>query len=176
EPVELCAIGRVEDCEVALEVAGIEEPGLELAEHAQQLVGEPAESRRAREAVERRRGDEPADEERPLRVRDETGAVEVDEEVVERPDPTGEERGPAPEKVPRDGVDVRSRRHDEHRVAVERLDVAVEEKLDFSRVRGPRDQAERHRSIVERHPDGSRGAATRFSAKSAKASLPVLSA
>src|SRR5581483_611876 len=129
EPVELCAIGRVEDCEVALEVAGIEEPGLELAEHAQQLVGEPAESRRAREAVERRRGDEPADEERPLRVRDETGAVEVDEEVVERPDPTGEERGPAPEKLPRDGVDVRSRRHDEHRVAVERLDVAVEEKL-----------------------------------------------
>ena len=70
EPVELGAVRGVERCEVAVELARVEQAGLELAERAQQLVGEAAEARRCGEAVERRGGKDAAHEQCALRLRD----------------------------------------------------------------------------------------------------------
>ena len=47
EPVELRTVGTVERSEVSLEVAGLDHPGLELAEHGEKRVDEAAEPRRA---------------------------------------------------------------------------------------------------------------------------------
>ena len=54
EPVELGPVRRVERCEVAFDVLRVEQARLELADRAQELVGEAAEPGRRREAVERR--------------------------------------------------------------------------------------------------------------------------
>ena len=75
EPVELGAVRGVERGEVALELVRVEQPGLELAERPQQLVGEAAEARRRGEAVERRGREHAADEERALRLRDDAARV-----------------------------------------------------------------------------------------------------
>ena len=48
--------GLLDPNELEGELAGVEEPGLELPERAQQLVGEAAEAGRGGEAVERRGG------------------------------------------------------------------------------------------------------------------------
>src|SRR5207249_1819526 len=48
EAVELAAVGGIEHGEVAVEVAGIEQPGLELADDAEQRVDEAPEPGRPR--------------------------------------------------------------------------------------------------------------------------------
>src|SRR5262249_30373528 len=57
-----------------------------------------------------------------------------------------------------DLLDVRSVRHDEHRLPIEGRQVAVEQALDLTRVGGPHDEAQRHCTIVEPPPDDSGGA------------------
>ncbi len=144
--------------EVALELGGIEEAGFELAEDLEEPVGEASEAGGGREAVELGGREHAAHEQGALRLRDErpgTVAGEGDplEDVVERPDGAREERRPAREELALDAVDVRPVGHDEERLALERGQVAVEQKPDFARVCRPSDEAERHRSIVEPSPD-----------------------
>src|SRR5205085_11321602 len=57
ELAELGAVRRVEAREVAADVLGLDECGLELAERAEQRVGEAAEAGGATEAVQARRRD-----------------------------------------------------------------------------------------------------------------------
>ena len=161
EPVELRTVCAIEPGELSLQLVRLEQPGLELPERPEQLVGEAAEAGGGGEAVERHRPEHAADEQRALRLRDEGAGVvpricDALEHVVEGVDRAAEERRPALEQLPRDALDVRPVRHDEHRLPVEGGQIAVEQKLDLARVRGAGDQAERHRSIVERGADGSR--------------------
>ena len=163
EPVELVSVGAVEPGELAVQLVRVEEPRLELPERPEELVGEAAEAGGGGEAVELGRSEHPPDEQRPLSLRDDRPGVggricDALEDVVERVDRAAEESSPARQELPRDAFDVRPVRHDEHGLSVEGRQITVEQELDFARVCGSRDQAERHRSIVERGPDGFRSA------------------
>jgi hypothetical protein len=52
EAIELCAIGRVQGGELAVEVVGVEQSGLELADRREQRIGEAAEAGGAPEPVQ----------------------------------------------------------------------------------------------------------------------------
>ena len=67
EPVELGAVRGVERSELALDLVGVEQARLELADRAQELVGEPAEPRRRGEPVQRGRRDDAPHEQCALR-------------------------------------------------------------------------------------------------------------
>ncbi len=160
EPVELGAVGRVQGRELAVHVLRIEQSRLELADRAHELVGEPTESRRRGEAVQRRSGEQAPHEQCALRRRDEAtraGGVEGDalEEIVECADRAAEERGLPGNELTLDPIDVRPVRHDENRLPIEGGQIAVEQALDLARVGRPRDETQRHRPIVERAADGS---------------------
>ncbi len=159
QPVELRAVRAVELGEVAVELLRVEQPRLELADGLEQRVGEAAEPRRRGEAVQPRARECAAHEQRALRRRHERPLVAGDplEDVVERSDRAAEERRPPREKIALDAIDVRSVRHDQDRLALERGQIAVEQQLDLARVRRPGDQAESHVSIVDRGADGSPG-------------------
>ena len=91
EPVELVPVGAVERGEIAVELPGVEQPRLELAERLLERLGEAAEARRRGEAVERGPGDHAPDEQRPLRGGEERARLraavcDLLEEVVERAD------------------------------------------------------------------------------------------
>jgi hypothetical protein len=156
EPVELGAVGGVEDGEVAVEVARVDQPGLELAEDAEERVDEAAEAGRPRsleplgtqDAV-----DGPPGREHALGLREHRAPAAVArrdalEQVVERADRAAQE-APAPrEQVPFDPVDVRPVRHDQKRLVVEARQIALEQQRDFARVRRPCDKGQPHRVIV----------------------------
>ena len=59
------------------------------------------------------------------------------EEIVEGSDPAREERAAPGEELALDPLDVRSVGHDEHRIAVERVQVAIEEQRNLAGVRRP---------------------------------------
>ncbi len=154
EPVELGAVRGVERREIAVQLLGVEQPGLELAQRLLQRIGEPAEPRGRSEAVELRRGQHAAHEQRALRLRHErprivAGVRDALEDIVERSDRAREQRGPAREQFALNALDIRSVRHDEHGLPLESGEITVEQRLDLARVRRPSDQAERHRPIVE---------------------------
>ena len=160
QPVELGAVGGIEHGEVAVELLGVEEPGLELAQRLLERVGEAAEARGGGEPVELRAREHAADEERALRPRHEPARASALvrhplEDVVERPDRAREQGGASREEVALRALDVRPVRHDEHRLPLERGEIAVEQRPDLARVRRPSDEAERHRPILEAASDGS---------------------
>src|SRR5439155_8474666 len=64
---------------------------------------------------------------------------------VECPDLTADERAGVAEQIALDTVDVRRVRHDQDRVAIERVQIAVEQALDLARIRGPGEQGQTHR-------------------------------
>ena len=165
EPVELCPVRGVEAGEVAVERLGVDEPGLELAERGGERVGEPGEARGAAEAVQRDVADDPPDEQAALGIREDpaTPAAVGDprEEVVEGADRAAEERRAPREQIPLDPLDVRPVRHDEDGLASRPArpqdgEISLRKERDFARVGGPDEQAEAHRSILDRGPDGSR--------------------
>ena len=142
EPIELGAVGPVQAGEVAFQVGRLDQAGLELAERAGQRIREAGEARRVPEPVERGRRDRGADDELPLGIghhRPVGAAVagEPLEEIVEGPDPAREERAAPGEELALDPLDVRPVGHDEHRIAVERVQVALEEQRNLAGVRRP---------------------------------------
>ena len=91
EPLELSAVGRVEEREVAAQLVGLDEPGLELGKCRSERVGEAGEARARRRARSATWRDGSADDQLALGVghdRAARAAVAGDalEEVVEGPD------------------------------------------------------------------------------------------
>ena len=73
---------------------------------------------------------------------------DVTEEVVEGPDRAREQRRTAPDQVTLDAIDVDAVRDDEPGIALEHVEVALQEQRDLAGVRRPDDERESHRSIV----------------------------
>jgi hypothetical protein len=94
ERVELGAIGGIESAEIPVQLLGVEQPRLQLAERGEERVGEAAEPGRTSEPVEGRARKRAPDDERPLRLADDRpripGERELSEDVVEGPDRAGE--------------------------------------------------------------------------------------
>jgi hypothetical protein len=132
EPVELLAIAAVQLGQVAVEVVRCQQPRLELSDRTRERVGEAREAGGRLEILEPGTRHHSAQEQHPLRLADERtrravhGRDQV-EDVVERPDQSAEQRAPPGQQVPLDSLDVRPRRHDQHRLAAEIRQVAVEE-------------------------------------------------
>ncbi len=172
EPVELVPVGAVEGGETAVEILGVDEAGLELAERRDERVREAVEARRQGQPVEPRACflDRAPGRKRLLRRRGEglrrsgvaVPAGDQLEEVVEGPDRPSEQAAAALQEVAFHPVDVRPVRHDQKRLFVEPGEVALEEKGDFARVCGACDEAQAHRAILDLPEDDSR---TRNSAK-----------
>ena len=142
EPIELGAVGPVQAREVAFEVGRLDQAGLELAERAGERIREAGKARRVPEPVERGRRDRGADDELPLgnghhRPAGAAVAGEPLEEIVEGADPAREECAAPREELALDPLDVRPIGHDEHRIAVERVQVALEEQRNLAGVRRP---------------------------------------
>ncbi len=160
EPVELGAVRAVEPREVAVQCVGLEQPRLELGEGRGQGVGEAGEAGRAPEPVQRGVTDDPPDEQAALRVLEQrprvgAGVGQALEDVVEGADRAAQQRRPAGEQVALDAFDVRPVRHDQHGAAFQLAQIALQEECDFARAGRPGDQAETHRPILDRGPDGS---------------------
>src|SRR5207342_260737 len=103
---------------------------------------------RRAEAVQARARDRPAKSKRLLRLgrhlpRLPVAAGDPLEEVVERPDRAAEKRRLPGEQVTLDAVDFRPVRDDEERLAVEILQVSLEEPRNLPRVRRANQQSER---------------------------------
>src|SRR5204862_8305993 len=79
---------------------------------------------------------------RPVRA---VAASEPLEEVVKGPDRSADEGAGVTQELPLSPVDVRPVRHDQDRVGIERAQIALEQKRDFSRVGRACKQAETHR-------------------------------
>ena len=163
ELLELGAIRRVEKREVAAQLVGLDEPGLELGQCRSERVRETGEARGGAEPVQGRLRDGCADDQLALSVgRDReiraSGAGDLLEEVVEGPDPAREQGAARRQQLTLDALDVRPVRHDQDGISVERAQVALEEQGDFARVRGPSKQrqpaARGHRPIVDLRSDG----------------------
>ena len=111
-----------------------------------------------------------ARDERPLgvardRLRVGSGERELAEDVVERPDRARQKCARTCEEVALDPLDVRSAWHDQHRIAVDRLEVPLEQAGDLAGLRRPDDECQPHRPIVV---VGSRRLSVAKSAKSGK--------
>src|SRR5439155_3744894 len=111
EPVELGTVRGVKRAEIALEVARLDEPGLELGQRTAERVGEPGEARGWAEPVQRGRGDGGADEQLALGVGDHRSrrpavARELAEDIVEGADPPREQRALAGQQLSLDALDV----------------------------------------------------------------------
>ena len=142
EAVELGAIGRIELGQLAVEVARVEQAGLELAERPQQRIGEPGRACRARQAVERSACKRAADDQCPFGLSGDTPPAGVvsrkpREQIVEGADRPAEETATTRKQVALDPVDVRPVRHDQDGFVVEARQIALEEQRDFARMRRP---------------------------------------
>ena len=106
--------------------------------------------RRGAEAVHRNGRERAPGDEHALRVGGHRTAVghaarDLPEKVVESADPAAEQRSGVLQQIAFDTVDVRPVRHDQDRLATDVSEIAIEEQGDFSRVRGSREQRQRHR-------------------------------
>ncbi len=154
EPCELVAVAGVEAGEVALDVGGLDEAGLELRDGAEQRVAEAGEACRGAQPVQARAREDPPDDERALGVRGDLAPLPVSardplEEVVERADGPAQERRTARQQVALHAIDFRPVRDHEIRLAVEVLQVAIEEPRDFPGVRRANQQRQRHRCSLD---------------------------
>ena len=69
-------------------------------------------------------------------------------EISEGADRAADEGSRAPQELALGTIDVRPVRHDQDRVRLERVQVAVEQQRDLARVGRPCKQAETHRPIL----------------------------
>ena len=128
-----------------------DEPGLELADRREQRVGKSGRRGRRRQLSELELRQRAACGEGALhvgRLRQTIVSGNVPEEVVERSDGSGEESGPPCHEVAFDTVDVPAIGDDEPRVAIEALQVALEEQGDLARMRRSNHERKPHASIV----------------------------
>ena len=164
EPVELGAVGGCKAPRSPPNSVRLEQVPVELGERRRERLREPGEPCGASEPVQRREPDGAANEQRALRDTDQrpTFAVGVGdplEQVVERADRAGQQRRSTAQQVALDAIDVRSVGHDEHRVAVERVQVAVEQQRHLAGVCRSNHEREPHSPIVVPVSDGSPSAA-----------------
>ena len=165
QPVELLAVGGVEQSQIALELSRLQQPGLELGERREERIRKAGEAGRPAEAVQRRERQHPARDERPLRVaRDRSHVVgaerELSEDVVERADRAGEQRPGSLQEIAFDPVDVGAVRDDQDRVAFDLREVSLEQARDLAGLRRPDDEGERHAPMVVPASAGTTGAET----------------
>ncbi len=159
DPVELLPVGGVERRHVAVERLGVEQARVELRKRGREGVGEAGEAGRRAEAVQRGAGDRAADEQPALRRTGDGPGLAVRsgqplEEVVEGADRAGEQGGTPRQEVTLDPVDVRPVGHDEHWVALQRIQIPLEQQRDLAGVRRPNGECEPHPAIVVRASDG----------------------
>ena len=148
EPIELVAVRGVERAQVAFDLVGLDETGLELAQRGRERLGEAREPGGAAERRPDASGELP-DEERSLRVREHCAAVavssrEAGEDAVERVDRSRQQRSALGEQFALHAVDVPAVRDDQHGIAREIRAETRQEQSDFSRVRRTREQRQRH--------------------------------
>ena len=145
EPVELRTVGGVERRQLAVELAGLEQRGLELGHGRAERVGEARETRGT--ALGSR--DDAPEQQRALRLADHAPVRAVAprdplEQVVERADRPAHECAGARQQLALRPVDVRPVRHDQDRIGIERVEVTLEQERDLPRIRRARKQAQRH--------------------------------
>jgi hypothetical protein len=158
EPLQCLAVGAVERRDVPCRLVRVDQPRLELGDRREQRLPEAGEARRRPEAVQARAGEGAAENERPLRLGDDGRATPLTtreqlEEIVERADRPAQQRSRAREQLPLNAVDLRPVRDDEERLAVEVLEVSIEEPRDLPRIRRANQQRERHRPILPATPE-----------------------
>src|SRR5439155_2111317 len=124
QAVELGAVLPVESGKISLELGGLDEARLELAQRRRQRIGEAGEASRASPPVQPRTRKRPADDQRPLRVGRNRAMIpaltrQPAEEVIERADLASEQRPAGREKLALDPIDVRPVRHDQEGLACE---------------------------------------------------------
>ena len=95
------------------------------------------------------------------------------EEIVEGPDPAAQQPAAPLEQVALDPLDVRTIRHDEPRIVLERIEIALQKARDLTGVSRPDDERQRHPPIVVPPSDALSYAAGRVRAKSAKSRAGV---
>ncbi len=91
--------------------------------------------------------------ERPLCIARDTTPLGISghdllEEIVERADVAGKQRGTASQEVALDALDVRSIGYHEPGIAFEHVEIAPEEQGDLAGMRRPDDERETHPSMV----------------------------
>jgi hypothetical protein len=148
EPVELLAIARVELSQLAVELARLEERGLELRDRRAEGISEPREPGGSTELGP---GHDAPQQQAPLRACDHRPMRAVRprqpcEQVVEGADRAAHERARFRKQFALGPVDVRPVRHDQERIGLERAQIAFEEKRHLSGVGWPCEQAEAHRA------------------------------
>ena len=163
ELLELGAIRRVESARSPLSWSGSTSPDSSSASAEPSASEKPEKRGGGAEPVQRRLRDRGADDQLALGIgRDREvrapGAGDLLEEVVEGPDPARQQRSARRQQLALDALDVRSVRHDQDRISVERAQIALEEQRNLARVRGPSKQrqpaARGHRPIVDLRSDG----------------------
>ena len=174
ERLELGPVGAVQVGEVAADALGVDERALELADRLAERLGEPGGARRRREPVQGRACERTAESELLLRVRCQTARRrDALEQVLERPDRPAEDAAAARDELALDPVDVRPVRHDQRRLLVQRVEVALEEQRHLARVGRADQQAQTHsRPIVVSGPDGSVRASAQTAAKTEGGEFP----
>ena len=150
EPVELLLVARVKRCDISIEPSRIDERGSDLVEGPEERAGEPPRAGRPSEPVEVSASDRTSDDERPLHIASDGTQAARDrrEDVVEGADAPGQQSLSTPKQVPLDTLDVGAVRNYEPRIAVERIEIAVEEQSDLAGMCRPHDERERHSPIV----------------------------
>ena len=161
EPIELLPVQAVQIGEVAVQIVGLQEPRLQLRNRYPERIGEPGETGRGAQLTQAGRCDNPAQNKRALDLaRNRSGAAvtarDPAKDIVESADRAAEQSARAREQVPFDPLDVRSRRHDQHRALGEIGKVAVEQQRNLAGIRRPGQQRQGHRPILVLRRDGSR--------------------
>ena len=158
QPVELAPVGGVEHGEVVADLARLDEARLELRDRTEERFSEARETGGRAEPVETRARERAPKDEGTLRVgRDippfRATAGDRAEEVVERADLAAEQRRTAREQVALHAIDLGPVRDDEKRLAVEVLQIPIEEPRDLSGVRRANQQRQRHLVSLDTRPE-----------------------
>ena len=160
QPLQLAEIGREKHREIALDLARVDEARLELRDGAEQRIPEAGEPGGGAEPVQARAGERAPEDEAALRVGRHpeppvAAAGDRTEEIVERADVAAQKSGATGQEIALDAIHFRPVRDDEERLAVEVLQVAIEEPRDLPRVRRANQQRERHPCSLDVRPGGS---------------------
>ena len=149
ESFELAAKRRRERAQRFLQVTGLEQSAIELAERATNCVRVPGEAG----DLARHHLGELSHEQRALDVPDDALSCAIRErecleQRVERPDRPGEQSTATRDELELDPLDIRAVRDDQPGILVKRVDEPIEQPLDLPGVRRPDDEGEPHWGMV----------------------------
>ncbi len=153
ERAQLRSIGAREAPEIAFDSRGIDKSRFQLSECSEKHLREPSRRRRVMEGLERRRGNRSPRCQRPLRPTRDGEPLwitegDVLEEIVEGADAARKQRRSAREEISLDALDVTPVGDDQPRIALEHVEVALEEQGNLAGMRRPDDERKAHSSMV----------------------------